>query len=297
MSRGIHQTPDMDFSMRLWKRAANLTLSGQKYDLEDFNFSFKVVHEDRPKGGQCDIKIYNLSENTRNAMQKGDPCILNAGYQDDVGVLFAGQILEFNHKKEALDWVTSVTAIDAMSEWMGIHINKTYRGPISAADVLTDVLGVFGLEVQTKELVKNIVYPRQKLCQGKVKDVIREIAVNDCKSRFIVRNGQVIINDPRDGINTGYILSAETGLLSAKSKKATQSVDNEDRPDKQSQEEKENEAPSHEVLHLLRYDIGCADYVSVESKELNGEYLVISLVHEGETKGNKWQSTFAVRGA
>lgn len=281
--------------MLYWKRAASLVLGGQKYDFDDFNFSFKAIQEDRPTIGQCEVSIYNLAENTRNAIKKGDPCILNAGYEDNIGSVFVGQIMEIKNEKKDLDWVTKISAIDAMSEWMGAWINKTYRGPISASDVLTDVLGVFGLEVHTKELVKDVVYPRQKLCQGKIKDVIREIAVVDCKSRFIVKNGQIVINDPRDGVNQGYLLSAETGMLYAKTKEALQSVDNDNRPDIQSQEEKEETAPETEITSLLNHNIGCADTIQVESEAMNGEFTVVTVTHEGETKGNKWQSTYKVR--
>ena len=281
--------------MKFWKRAANIALGGQKYDLEDFNFSFKATQEDRPTIGQNDIKIYNLAESTRNALKKSDPCVLNAGYEEDYGTVFAGQIAEIEHKRQGVDWITTIKAVDAMSQWMGSHINKTYKGPISAEDVLSDVLGIFGLEVQKKELARNITYPRQKLCQGKVKDVLRQIVVGDCKSRFIVRNGQVVINNPRDGIQTGYKLSLETGLLSVQAEKATQSVDTENRPEKQSQQEKEATAPAYKAVCLLNYNIGCADIVQVDSPTLQGEFAVMSVVHEGETKGNKWTSTFTLR--
>ena len=201
--------------MRFWKRAATLQIGSNRYDMANLFFTFEVPFEDSEELGSATIKAYNLSPATRSGIKKGQVVILNAGYEGDVGTIFTGKVSRVTSKKEGTEWITTITASEALEEWLSSEVNKTYAAGSKASTIVNDLLNIFGLEIGTMELAVDKEYPRGKVCKGKVKNLVTEIVTLDCKSRFLIRNGVITINDPSKGVNMGYNLSPSTGLLRA----------------------------------------------------------------------------------
>ena len=199
--------------MDFWLRSATLQIGGNRYSMDDLAFDFEVPFEDSDELTTATVNAYNLSANTRNSIKKGDPVIINAGYEGDLGVIFVGQVSGLSHKHRSTEWTTKITATEALDQWLTAQVNKTYTKSIKAKAMVQDLLNIFGIEVGTFELAIDKEYPRGRVCKGKLKDVLKEIVVSDCKSRFLIRCGKIIINNPTDGVNKGYLLSPETGLL------------------------------------------------------------------------------------
>ena len=130
--------------MQLWMRQAVLILNKNKYTLDGLNFSFKVQFEDRAKVSTAQLEIRNLAPSTRAALKKGDPVILSAGYRGDVGCIFVGAVAEYAHSLDGLDVITRITAADSLEEWLGSWVNKTYKAGMYAADIIDDLLNIFG---------------------------------------------------------------------------------------------------------------------------------------------------------
>ena len=273
--------------MRFWLRQATLQLGSSRYALDDLRFSFKVAVEDRPKVGSCEIEVINLSPDTRAAMQKGDPVLLCAGYKDDVGTIFIGNITEFSHALGSVDVVTKIKAMDAIEAWLGQSVNKTYRQGTGAKEIVDDLLTMFGIESGVNQLANPVIYPRGKVCTGKVKDVLTEIAVRDCGSRLLIRTNQIIINPPAEGLEMGLLLTPETGLLKAGATGEGQSPNSSAKPVEKSREEQVEAEGTIKRECLLNYRIGCADIVMVRDSQIDGQYRVVRLTHEGSVAG-KW---------
>lgn len=274
--------------MDFWLRSATLQIGSNRYSLDDLAFDFEVPFEDSDELTTATVNAYNLSEATRNSIRKGDPVIINAGYEGDIGVIFVGQISGLSHKHSTTDWTTKITATEALDEWLNAKVNKTYTKAITARDLLNDLLNIFGIEIGTCELAENKEYPRGRVCVGAVRDVVRDIVMNDCKSRFLIRNGRIIINNPRDGVNRGYVLSAETGLLRNDDQKDVIKIEN--------QPTMEDEQQTVVRDCLLNYHIGAADIIRIESLDLNGDYIVVKGSHKGSRTGD-WKTEVEVRPA
>lgn len=128
-------------------------------------------------------------------------------------MLFVGQVASCRHVQQGVEWITKITATAALDQWLNTQINKTYAENSKAEDIVRDLLNIFGLEIGVFQLVENVTYPRGRVCSGKLKDILTEIVVNECKSRMLIRTNQIIINNPADGVNKGYLLTPDTGLL------------------------------------------------------------------------------------
>lgn len=281
--------------MEFWTRSATVQVGDKTYSMSDFDFDFDVQFEDSKEPTTAVVTIYNLAETTRNSMKKGDPVILNAGYEGDIGVIFVGQIAGIKHSHSSTEWATKITASEALEEWLTAQVNKTYTQETTASAMVQDLLNIFGIEVGTFELVEDKTYTRGRVCKGKLKDVITEIVVSDCKSRFLVRDGRIIINDPAAGVNSGYTLSAETGLLRADDDEAKTEIET-DLTTQKTPSEKDEDAQNKTRQCLLNYHIGAADEITIQSKSLNGKYLVLRGNHKGSKSGD-WITEIEVKPA
>lgn len=273
--------------MRFWRRAATIQLGNNRYTLDDLAFKFKATIEDKPKISSAQIELYNLSADTCNGICKGMPVVLCAGYVGDVGTVFAGNVRDFTINTQDIDGVTTINVTDCIEEWLSVNINKTYKPGMYAQDILDDLLTIFGIEVTLAQLAENKYYPRGRVCQGRLKDVLQQIVVQDCGSRLLIRTGQIIINPPEDGISTGYLLTPETGLLKGKKEQQKQ-----DSASTASEPEEESESWLS-FDSLLNYHIGCADVVSIQNKDINGQFLVKKITHEG-SRDREWKTTLEV---
>lgn len=282
--------------MRMWLRQASITLGSSRYTLDGLNFTFKVLFEDRAKVSTAQLEVYNLSPTTRASLKKGDPVIITAGYKDDVGCIFVGAVADYSHTLNNLDVITRITAADSMEQWLGISINKTYKAGMYAADIIDDLLNIFTVEVSMVKLAVNKFYPGCRVCRGKLKDVLNELVCGDCKSRLVIRCGQIVINPPEEGISTGYLLTPQTGLLKSSSSSETQDINTANKATSKTRSQQAEADGTLSRSCLLNYHIGVADKIVIQDSQTNGTFLVVSGVHEGSRAGN-WKTTLEVKPA
>ncbi len=277
--------------MKFWKRAATLQVGPHLYNLSNLYFTFEVPFADSEELGTAVVVANNLSADTRNSIKKGSVIIVNAGYEGDLGTIFTGKVSKAASKKNGTEWITTITAAEALDEWLSAEVNKTYAAGTKAEAIVKDLLNIFGVEVGTMELAVNKDYPRGRVCKGKVKNVLTEIVTLDCKSRFLIRNGTITINAPASGLNMGFHLSPSTGLLMT-----TEETEHKETTTNQTTISSggEQEEVTYKRRCLLNYHIGPADIIKITSASLNGQYLVKSGKHKG-SPGGDWVTEIEVK--
>ena len=279
--------------MSFWIRDATLVLGSNKYTLDGLNFSFEVPFEDSDEPPVATVKVMNLSESTRNGIKKNDPVILNAGYQGNVGCILVGKVAGLKHKQANVDWTTTITVQPCADEILNKMINKTYTENITALAMVKDLLNIFGVEVGKCELSINKSYPRGRVCRGKLKQVLTEIVVSECKSRFVIRTtGQVYITKSDDGINNGLTISTATGLLRADEEKVAIPVETKSNSQKTGESRDDDDHVSRSCL--LNYGVAAAEVVKIQSSDLNGQFLVSKGKHVGG-RTSDWKTSMELK--
>jgi hypothetical protein len=281
--------------MSFWMREASLQIGGKRYGMDDLYFEFEVPFEDSDTLQTAKFKAYNLAEATRKGIKRGDVIILNAGYEGDVGAIFVGQVSACSHKHQNTEWITEISATAAMDQWLSAKVSKTYAKGSTAKEIVSDLLNIFGLEIGEFTLAVNKVYDRGLVCSGKVKDELKKIVVNDCKSRFLIRTGSVYINDPSSGLANGIVLTPQSGLLFS-GDEVEESVVAVGSDSQKSSSTKSEEGNFVTRECLLNYHIGPAEQITIQSKSLNGRFIVAKGKHSGSPKGN-WKTTLEMRPA
>ncbi len=278
--------------MPFWNRDATLIIGNKKYALGGLDFSFEVPFEDSDEPPVATVTVTNLSPNTRANIKKNDPVVLNAGYTGNVGCILVGKVVGLKHKQSDVDWTTTLTVQPCADEILGSLINKTYSENIKASAIIRDLLNIFGVEVAKFELTGDRTYPRGRVCRGILKQVLTEIVVSECKSRFIIRTtGQVYIMKSDDGINNGLILTPANGLLNADEEKVAIPLETASNSQTTGDDRDENYISRS---CLLQYGIAAAEVVRIQSKDLNGKFLVVKGTHTGSRSGD-WKTSMELK--
>ncbi|WP_301039113.1 phage protein, partial [Parabacteroides goldsteinii] len=278
--------------MAFWIRDATLVIGNNKYSLAGLDFSFEIPFEDSDEPPVATVKVTNLAPHTRANIKRNDPVILNAGYEGDVGCILIGKAVGLKHKQSNVDWTSTLTVQPCADEILGKLINKTYTENILASAMVRDLLNIFGVEVAKCELTLDQSYPRGRVCHGNLKQVLTEIVVNECKSRFIIRpTGQIYITKADGGINTGVTLTPATGLLRSDEEKVAIPLET-DLNSQKTGEDREEDTISRSCL--LNYRIATAEIVKVQSADLNGQFLVVKGKHSGGRTGD-WKTSMELK--
>lgn len=259
--------------MKYWRREATLQIGRNRYNLNDLDFNFKVEFDESEKLTTLEATIKNLSPSSRKSLKKGSIVIVNAGYEGDIGVIFAGEISGYENIKSETDWSTKILAAVTVDRWLTAQVNKTYIAGY-ASDILKDLLNIFGLEVGEFTLTHNKFYSRGKVCKGKLKDVIKSIVVDDCRSVFTIKNQAVIISAIGSSKEI-VVLNESSGLLAPKSSKSDLSTKNSNSSNEESIKRE----------CLLNYKLFAGDRVRITDSELNGTYRIVRGTHEGSRTG------------
>ena len=275
-------------------RSAYLQIGTNRYSMNDgFYFEFEVPFYDSEELVSVSFKIHNLSDATRKTIVKNLPIILNAGYEDDVGVIFVGIINGASAQLQDTEWIVEITATAVLQEWLNTEINKTYMPGTDAENILRDLLDIFGVEVGRFELKENRTYPRGRVCSGKMKDVLKKMITEECGSRMLVRDNQLMINDPDAAVYSGVLLTPYTGLLASQGDNSETLVATPDEI-QSTKGEKDEKGETVKIKCLLNYRIGAGDIIQIQSKARNGVYQVISGVHRGSPDG-EWCTELELR--
>lgn len=279
--------------MSFWMRSGTLQVGPFKYSLDELVFEFNVPFEYSEQLMVSDITIYNLSSATRNSIQKNQAVIINAGYEDDIGVIFVGKVSECSSSHQGLEWITKLKATEAMDEWLSKKVTKTYKAGIDAMSILKDLLNIFGMEVSRIELTVNKIYPRGKACNGPIRDLLKSIVTSDCKSSLMIRHSQIIIRDPSKGTNLGVLLTPGTGLLMTNNQESDKTniivpQDTQKTPSQRSVSAKRFSRES-----LLNYRLGPGDVVKIKDSSLNGDFIIKKGIHKGSRRSD-WKTSLEV---
>lgn len=126
-------------------------------DGHDLKIGFSITKGISSTANGASIRIWNLSKSSRNALGKElDEVILEAGYmppqsdENNVGVIFKGQIRDIEHRREGADIITTLACGEGDKAFKNATISKTYPSGTKVETVLDDIYGEFKKEGVSK---------------------------------------------------------------------------------------------------------------------------------------------------
>lgn len=288
-----------------WKRAFSLVLgnaAGQGLDLSEFHCKFQTHRPDTQTPGWLTVRIYNLREGTRlQIQQEFTNVFLQAGYQENIGLIFAGKIRQKRAGRESpTDTYLEILAQDGDTAYNFAVVNKTLAAGWKSRDVVASIVEAmkpFDVVEGYTPAFADYANPRGKVMFGMARDTMRDLA-DTTGASWCINEGKLTVTPlgaPQPG--QAFVLNAMTGLIGL----PTQTID------------------GINVRCLLNPNIKFGGQIVLDNssiqdaqlsvayqainqfpgKDDDGFYKVYSVQHTGDTRGNPWYTdlvTVAVDG-
>jgi hypothetical protein len=226
-------------SLQLLKKPALVTENGQlttgpsqnvtdAIDLSEMHFTFHTTQDDNESPATCSIRIYNLSDDIITQVKvEGEYSfiVLQAGYIDNFGIIFKGQIRQYKIGRES-DMVTSyldlLCADGDESYTFGVCLAPSLIGQkATTSDQITALNNAFdfsgGVKINPNTPaavpVSGGVLPRGKVMYGMARTKLRSLC-QSIGATWSIQDGKIQII-PLDGYlaTEVVILNAATGLI------------------------------------------------------------------------------------
>lgn len=139
--------------MTAFQRAYRLTVGNIEIDarsgvgLRSARIAFSVERDIKRHPNNCEIQVYNLTRSHRAELAKlaSVRVRLEAGYLDDIGVLFDGDLRSARSREEGTEQVTRISGGDGETKCRSARINKTYTSGTPIATVLRELGTALGV--------------------------------------------------------------------------------------------------------------------------------------------------------
>lgn len=196
---------------RLWKRYGELNIGGRLLRTPpmaiDYEENFSIYSKPI-----ATIKIYNPAKATVEAAgKKGCLVAFAAGYDNDKGTRFTGEVYKHSYKTGLTSELT-IECSDKSSLWTNSLVNRSFRGPVKASEVIQDILSGVGISCRL-QLGEDYNYERGITFADTLSACLRRCA-EDTKSRLLFKGGGITFLADQEGQLLGYRLTPKTGLLS-----------------------------------------------------------------------------------
>lgn len=243
-------------------------------EIDKLKIKFDIKKSRTREQNKATIEIYNLNETTRaNIKNEGVTVELYAGYADDVGLIFRGDIREVFHKKNNADMITTITAGDGDNALRNSNVNLTLPSNsllLEQVEMLAEklegikkgkIIGIDGLEGNK----------RATTFVGTVREELDRLAIKYDFS-YTVENHVFNLVRNKQHTGLGEVISVESGMIEAPV--ATEK--------------------GVDVKTLLNNNLKCNDLFKLEAKFLSRTYRIDELNFKGDTHGTEWFS--AIKG-
>jgi hypothetical protein len=254
------------------------TLSGQVTEITDLRVQFKVEKNLEKDPNTAEIKVYNLAERTRAALQaKGCKVVLQAGYDISLATLFIGDARTIDHTHEGPDWITKIEAGDGERAYLNGRVNESFKGGVKVPEVVSRIASAVGID-PGNSLSKLTATQGQQYVHGyaafgkasKELDKVLKASGYD----WSIQDGRLQILGKRE-TNTERIisLSSDTGLIGTPEYGTS---------------DKSKKPPVLKFKALLSAEIRPGGRLDFDSITHKGVHRVKKITHTGDTAGQEW---------
>lgn len=250
------------------KRTPNST------EITDLRVQFRVRHNHTKHPNSCDITITNLASRTRVDLETKPLLVqLDAGYGDDLKLLFTGDLRFGMTKQQGTDWETLLQLGDGdcMHRWA--RVNKSYAPGTSVRTILRDAVGSMGFTMPAnlaKDKRLDQAYPNGRASHGYSRDELSKL-LGFYGYRYSTQKGVLrILRDNETSSLTALPLDKAHGMI------GTPEFGSPPRSGK----------PPHMTVKMLLYpELTPGDLVKLTSEVKNGLFRLETVTHTGDTHG------------
>ncbi|MDX7085941.1 hypothetical protein SJ435_26520, partial [Serratia marcescens] len=182
-----------------WMRKCSLIVAndaGEGLELSGLKISFNISRPDISYPATAMFKIYNLSRNTNSRIRQNEFTQIKfvAGYQDNFGLIFSGQIqYSYSGRENPTDTYVVIQAADSDQAHNFAVMNTTLAAGYTQQDVHTALMkpiGVYDIVAGATPEFATTKAPRGKPMFGMHRDEVSSLAAQ-CKATWRYENGRL----------------------------------------------------------------------------------------------------------
>lgn len=267
---------------------------GEARDFSDLKVTFEVERVAGSSLNTAKVSIYNLTKDTAARISKGRTRMrISAGYEQRFGEIFRGRVRTSFTTAQGPDRITEIFAQDGAVDFQKSIVNLSFEEGATLRQVVSGILGSFSdaAAPDLSELEDQTLSGSQHFT-GRAKDFMDDLARAYGFSWGIQSEVVEIVREGDANGRTPVDISRETGMIGSPTTRQDQFV---------------------EVTTLLHPGIAPNGRIRIESagaivqadaslaavqdaseivQDVNSEeFIVNTIVHEGETRGQAWYST------
>ena len=197
---------------KLWKQVRLITIGEIVFDYEQLDIDFEVKCTDDNKSDIATIKLYNLSETTKQKLKENQDVSIDAGYRELHGVIFNGIVESITTSRDENDFITTIEATPNNRAYTNTIINRQFKAGIKASEVIKQIEKMCNFTMDIKELGKDTVYPNGKVFSGRLSNVI-PILARDTGTICRFTNTTIEFKLPNKAYSSVLHLGGEQGLI------------------------------------------------------------------------------------
>lgn len=204
-----------------WIRQCSLIVADEKgegIELSAFRTTFSISWPDTRWPRTAVFKVWNLKPETANRIQAGEfaRVQLMAGYQDNTGLIFTGNIrYSLTGRDNPTDTFVIIQAVDAHDAYDYATLNTTLGAGHTQAEqhqTLLTGLAPYGIVKGTTPDFEATRFPRGKTYFGMARDAIDNLA-GQCRASWQYINGQLVMVPEETYVQEAVVLNSATGLI------------------------------------------------------------------------------------
>lgn len=248
------------------------------------HISFSIEKSTAETANTAKIQVWNLSPTNLKILDKKDCVVeLQAGYEDQIALILAGNVVTSTTDLDNADMLTEIEVVDGRVALRDTYITVSYKGKTNTKTIFNYIAGAMGVSVvySPKCTFKDL--PNGFSYVGPAKNALKKL----CRATGLawsIQNQVLQIRRPSEAISTrGYLLSADTGLLGVPKR-----ITIEAQTSSSSDESRTENQIGYEVKYLMNGAIGVNDYVRLESSKVRGYFRVYKLTIDGDNLEGEW---------
>jgi hypothetical protein len=252
----------------------------EQVKIRNLRVQFQVEKSLEKHPNKCEIKITNLSETSRAALQKKPVFVrLEAGYNDSIPELASGDLRYAQSKLDGADWESSLEIADGGRTYAHSRVSQSFRpGTLKQA-----VAEAYARSLELS-LPKGFIIAGKYLsgltAHGSTANELTKTLSSEGHT-WSIQNGRLQIlkeNEVKQG--AALVISADSGLIG--------SPEYGDPP-------KKGKPRTLKFETLLRPELIPGGLVFVDARAIQGHFKLTLVTHEGDTHGDKWSTTCEAR--
>lgn len=290
--------------VRQWKREVGVVVGagGDGLSIKDLRIKFEVEKTVESSPNSAKIKIYNLHPDNENRIKdEFDEVLLNAGYKDNVGLIFRGNIKHVYRYREASDLIIEIEAADGDKDFRQATINQTFPAGSTNMDVIdasVDSFSGIGNTLKGPVVVAQKEYLRGKVVTGNSRSALDNVS-KEAGANWSIQDGELHVIGVDDYLpGEVAVINPKTGMLG--SPEVTEKgvkvkcllnnllkVNGQIELDMNTINEKSTGKGADKGGQGGRRD---SQSPGVHRKDVNGVFKILNLKHKGDNRSSEWMS-------